>query len=211
MNGYSHRTAAALPRPTTLPDPVAEALAPLTPAERKFVIAYCTKALGNATRAAAIATGATTHRGQRSRGGKLVHKPAVRHAIGVWMEHDALTAGEVMGRLSDIATASLAPFLEDAPHLRFKPARDPVWLAHEHWIRKLEFTDDGRVKTVELHDSHGALRDMAKVLKLFSDAPVVALHLHVQHLSDDELIQRMRDLDATDGPVAVLPAPGAAA
>jgi hypothetical protein len=80
----------------------------LTFKERLFVEAYIGSAAGNATEAARKAGYAWPEKV----GSRLVGRSGIKAAIGARVESAAISANEVLARVSDIATADITEFLE---------------------------------------------------------------------------------------------------
>jgi hypothetical protein len=101
--------------PPPVPAPIGDGAAPpvvcaeddseLTARERLFVVAYLGEHKGNAS-AAALAAGYSDHR----QGWRALQRPRVRAAIDARLDRAALSADEVLARLSEVATFDPTPY-----------------------------------------------------------------------------------------------------
>jgi len=192
-----------------LPPVVRESLLRCTPQQRRFVMAYCGRAARNGQLAMKIA-GSTADYGTRaSQASQFLRVDEVRQAIDAWMTTYALGAAEVTAGIADMAQASLEPFLTVEPIRQVKKGRgkkrvtvtegggiklreqtDESWSKHAPWIKSVKCDPNtGRVIELQVHDRLRALDLMAKILKLYSDAPQVNLFMYLQSLSDDDLLK----------------------
>lgn len=192
-----------------LPPVVRDTLTRCTPLQRRFVMAYCGRAAGNGQLAVKMAGNKSDYGTRASLSSQLLREETVRAAIDAWMTTFALGAAEITARIADLARSNLEPFLEiseptpavkkgrgkkaqaaikgGAVQLREQTAES--WARHAHWIKNVEVDPkSGRVTKLQVHDPLKALDLMAKILKLYSDAPQVNLFLYLQSLSDDDLL-----------------------
>ena len=99
-----------------------------------------------------------------------IRKPKIRAAIEQRLADMALSANEVLKRLSDQATASVADFVEASP-VEGKPGRFILDMGEVrkrgHLVKKIRYTQHGL--EVELHDAQSALVHLGKYHKLFAD------------------------------------------
>lgn len=178
-----------------LPTKVQARLLPLNTKERLFVIAYCGKARGNATLASQLAGVGQTYATNASQGSMLLQSPPVRAAIDAWMDAFAVSAAQVTAGIADLAQANVGPFLEynvGTQQLTVKVPDAETWESHKHWVKSVRAdAETGRVVHLEVHDALAARRELAKILKLYSDAPIFHFHLHLQQMTDDELLAQL--------------------
>lgn len=194
-------------RSSTLPQAVREALKPLTPMERSFVEAYCGAARGNGQLAAKLAGVKGVYATQATRGSQMRHDPAVNAAIEAWMNAHQVSGIELTAQLIDLAQVNPGPFVELQKNgkLKVKVLSDDVWQAHKHWIKGFDVDVKGNVCKVFLHDAAAAKRELAKILKLYSDAPVFNFNLHLNQLSDEELLKEYQEAKQAGSRVALSP------
>jgi hypothetical protein len=193
------------------PDSVKEALRPLSVQERKFVLAYVGEANGNgqlACKLAGIAVeGAYINRAARA--SQMMKRQAIRNAIDAWFQAYALTAVELTAQVADIANASMAPFtqVEADGSIVIKVSDDDTWAAYQHWIKEIECDPKtGRITRIVLHDAQGARRDMMKILKLTSDAPIFAMGLIAAQMTDADLLRALEEARAEEDKATRRPA-----
>ncbi len=190
------------PIPKTLldryPTQVAEALAPLTINQRRFVVMYCSDCRGNAVLAAkraGLGTKKASYISLASNASTLLQMPAIRRAVEAWMQAFAYTAAEVTWRIKDMADINPSPFFEvnAEGQLVLKQKMDADdWDAFNHWVKEIEVdAKTGRVTRLVLHDRMIAHRELAKILKLYSDQPIFAFNLYLQQMSDDQLMTEL--------------------
>lgn len=194
---------------SSLPQVVREQLLLCTPQQQRFVIAYCSKAANNGQLAMKMA-GSTGDYGTRcALASDTLREPPVRAAIEAWMATYAMGAAEVTAVLADMARCSLEPFIETQPGKTRKVGRgkkaktvtepggmtlraldEDTWARHAHWVKKVDVDPkSGRITRIEVHDRTKAADLMAKILKLYTDAPQVNLFLYLQNLSDEDLLK----------------------
>lgn len=193
----------------SLPPVVRESLLRCTPLQRRFVMAYCGRAASNGQLAVKLAGGTSDYGTRASLSSQLLREEPVRAAIDAWMTTFALGAAEITARIADLARSNLEPFLEVEPGtpgtrkrggkratrivlggaIRLREQTDESWARYAHWIKNIEVDPKtGRITKLQVHDPLRALDLMAKILKLYSDAPQVNLFLYLQSLSDDDLL-----------------------
>jgi len=194
---------------SALPPVVRESLLRCTPQQRRFVMAYCGRAARNGTLAMKLA-GSTADYGTRaSQSSQFLREENVRVAIDAWMTTFALGAAEITAGIADLAKASLEPFLQVEPTqtvtkgkgkkkvtvksgggIKLREQSDESWSRHAHWIKSVKCDPKtGQITDLQVHDPLRALDLMAKILKLYSDAPQVNLFMYLQSLSDDDLLK----------------------
>jgi hypothetical protein len=155
---------------------------------------YCGEARFNGTRAAQLAGITGTYAAQASQSSNWLNELRVRAAIDAWVTAFAWSAAELTARLKDLAEANLGAFLEvdAAGTVRLRTLTAAEWASHKHWLKHVDVDPEtGAVTRMEIHDSLAALRELAKVMKLYTDAPQLNLFLHLQRLSDAELVRAL--------------------
>ncbi|GAB4017123.1 terminase small subunit [Spirosoma koreense] len=121
---------------TTPPDDSAkpDPLSSLTEKQRLFVLSYVEH--GNGARAAREAGYAEKH--ARIEAAKLLKKPAIKAAIGSFMEEHGMSAGECIGRLTHWARGSLEPFIAYVEEVQYNPLTGTPFLdTHSQPVTKL--------------------------------------------------------------------------
>ena len=135
----------------------------LTDKQNLFVDYYIQ--LWNGTEAAAQAG----YKGNRNTLGVIafenLRKPKIRKQIEKRLEEVALSANEVIARLSGQATASLADFITPYGNL-FLVDMDKV-REMGHLVKKIRYTQQG--VSIELHDAQAALVHLGKHHNLFKE------------------------------------------
>lgn len=145
-------------------------MAELTAKQRLFVAYYLGESAGNATDAARRAG----YRSPEDAGRRLVRKSPVSVAINAKLDQAALTADEILARLSEQATASIGDFIEVTEEGAYK-----IDLLKAKRGRKLGMLK--RIKSGEfgveitLHDPQKALELLGKYRGLWKD------NLQVEH------------------------------
>lgn len=196
-----------LPPTAQLPSRVQQTFASLKHSERLFVYYYTGQARGNVVLAARLAKLAKATRGRSGKvseatyqtlsslGCQLMLKPQVRAAIDAWYESFNISAATVTASIADMASINMGPFVQyDAATegLKVKVPDEDTWLAHQHWVKRVKMDPEtGNVVDLELHDSLAAKRDLAKILRLTSDAPIIGLFLTVQQMTDEEILREL--------------------
>lgn len=193
-----------------LPPAVRNALESLTSQERKFVIAYCTGARGNGTLAAQMAGIGRTWSSNGALASALTTRSDIRAAIDAWMEAYAMNAAELTWRIADMAQCNIGPFTEWDPKTKKVRVHVPsheVWESHKHWVKSIEVDKDGYLTHVEVHDPMPAKTLLSKIRKLHSDSPIVALQFWTAKLSDEEVLEQMRELNGVQDDRTLPPGP----
>lgn len=175
-----------------LPKAVVEALDGLQPKLQRFVAAYCGEAHGNGALAAKIAGCPPTAAPQQAH--DFLTRPQVRAAVDAWMTAYAMSAAELTHRIGDLAEANVGPFVTHDPATNelFYQVTPDNWERYKHWIKEMDFNSKGKVTRLVLHDVQRAQATLAKILKLFSDAPIVNLTLYLAKLSDADLMKELQ-------------------
>lgn len=160
--------------------------------QARFVAEYCGRANGNAARAAELAGYSASSRGVLAEQAyNLLQNPKVQAAIEVRLTELSMPATEVLKRISDHARGDvtrLIRFTEGGnPALNLTPE---ILEEFGSLIKEIE-TDPvtGGVTRVKLVDAQTALRDLARIRRLFSDSPIFNVFM-LSELSDDELRRR---------------------
>lgn len=148
----------------------------LTYKQRLFVEAYLGEANGNGAEAARIAG----YRDCRVAPTRLLANASIQAAISRRVASAALTANEVLARISDLASASLGDFLDIDEHGHRVTLLKGKRRGRLHTLKKIKvksrtFTargDEGpttEVETeIELHDPQAALDKLAKYHGLYA-------------------------------------------
>lgn len=152
----------------------------LTYKQRLFVAAYLGKANGNATEAARIAG----YNHPNTVGPRLLVKVGIQAAIEAKLAQAAMSADEVLARLSEHASSDMATYLKIAPDGTFQIDLSKAKRAKRtRVIRKVKVstktftTDQGEsveVKSeLELYDAQAALEKLAKFHRLYETKPKI--------------------------------------
>jgi phage terminase small subunit len=139
--------------------------ADLTDKQTRFVDAYVGAANCNGTKAATLA--GYSPRSAYSQAGELLANPKIRAAIKERLDLFAMTAEEVLMRLSAHARGTLADFFditEDGPVLNLQKAEAAGRL---DLVEELTFTEHG--PRVRLYRAQNALQLLGKRHKLFTE------------------------------------------
>lgn len=184
--------------PKELPVMVKSALAECTPTQQRFIVKYCGEARGNGALAAKLA-GVGRSGGYMmyaSRASQMLKEPKVRMAVDAWMTAYAMSAAELTYMLGDLARCNVGPFVELQKNgtLKVKLQNSGVWEAYQHWVKSVEADPKtGRVTRIHLHDPLAAMRELAKIMKLYSDAPIFNFYLLLQQMRDEELLAELEE------------------
>lgn len=177
----------------------------MSPRRQAYVDAYLT--YWNKTKAAEVA--GYTHPGQQ--GYRLFKNVQIQAAIKQRLDDMAMSAGEVLVRLADIARGSIASFiaLDDDGKIQLtlrRSVKDPVSgktifsLADEtalRLVRKINL-DPARGLTIEMYSAVDALKLIGQHHRLFGNR--VQLNLDMAQLTDEQL-QR---ISAGEDPIDVI-------
>ncbi len=157
-----------------------------------FVLEYCGRAKCNATEAAKLAGYTGTRAVLQSTSSILMATAKIKAAI--LKRFDALSAPgeEIMKRMTDDARGDMAPFIEFDGKGRPKVRLTAELLeTYGPLIKEIETDPEtGYIRKIKLNDSQAARRDLAKIRRLFTDAPTINV-FQLQELSDEELQKRM--------------------
>lgn len=202
----------------SLPPKVKEAFVPLSVPERRFVVALCGDARGNGSLAcvlAGICKPDATRPAKGSKATRLMRDPRIKAAKEAWNDAYALTGTEVTAQIKELTEITPEPFYEVSKDgkLQLKEKIDPQeWERYAHWVKSVRTNEDGRVVGLELHDAFAALRELAKINKLYSDAPQYHFHAHLERMSDEELLRQLAEARAEEalghGPAQLSLPPG---
>jgi phage terminase small subunit len=143
-----------------------EALKALTTKKQKqFVLEYLSNGFNGAK--AARDAGYTVDNARLIAAQNLT-KLNIKAAVEAGMRDTCISASEVVARLSGMARASLAPFLNEAGNLDLsdESARSNLWLVKKY---KATPTESGLREEIELHDPKDALKVLAKYHGLLDD------------------------------------------
>lgn len=152
-------------RPTKPPAPDPIGTDGLTDKQRVFIVEYLT--CWNASEAARRA--GYSAKTAYSIGSENLRKPEIRAAIDARLQTMAMGAEEVLARLSALATADLADFLNDAgSRLDLKRARAQGKL---HLVKKFSKTKQGT--SIELHDAKDVLVQLGRYHGLFAEKHII--------------------------------------
>ncbi len=139
--------------------------------QRMFVDAYLGEAKGNATEAARIAGYSSPH----PEGSRLLRNATIQAAIAARLESSAMSAKEVLARLSDQAAADMDHFLNipgddadpDKPVSIGVDLRRAKQLGITHLIQEFKPTEFG--PSIKIAPSRPALELLGKYHKLFTE------------------------------------------
>lgn len=189
----------------------------LTVIQQSFVAAYCGVANGNATQAYQLANPGCTYSTAASSGSRMLKKDKIQLAIATRFKELSMGPDECLKRLTDIARLDMSSITamrtyQVQPLQGKKGGTGPtvtvtklgVALTKEQLeegfgrlIKKFTVDGFGNLESVEFHDSHAALRDIARISKLYTDATPVNVNVTTnlyQGLTDEELLQRLRSV-----------------
>jgi phage terminase small subunit len=132
-----------------------------------FVEEYCT---GGSTGKAFNAFRAAEHAGYANpgaTGGQLLKRADVKAAIAARLDELSMTSEEIVKRLTDIARNEVGEIYEvnDLGQIRLNPAQ--LRAAQRH-MKSYKIDSNGN-QVIEFHDSHAALRDLAKARGIFKE------------------------------------------
>lgn len=169
----------------------------LTGKQQRFVLAYAES--GNGAQAAREA--GYSEASARIEASKQLRKPAVRAALSAFMEEQAMSAGEAIGRLTIWARGSLEPFVRYADEVQYNPLTNapfvdtdgnpvtklvatldlttPEARANIHLLKKIKQGQYGL--EVELTDPFGAVDKLLHVHGRYKTK------IDISMLSDEEL------------------------
>lgn len=153
----------------------ADTARPLEPRERLWVHHYlqCMNAQD-----AAIAAGWTPQSAGVT-GFRLKNDPVIREHIEKALNKQAMSAGEVIARLTSQASADIGDAFDidesGYPRLNISKLKK---LGKMHLIKKLKYDSNG-MPEVEMYDAQNALQLLGKVHALFTERHVIDQNIHV--------------------------------
>lgn len=168
----------------------------LTPKQAKFVLAWCGTANCNGTRAAREA-GYQGDAQTLAVIASTLHKHVkVAAAIEERWRELRMPADEVEARLAEQARADVSELITFGPGVGDQiPFLDLTPDTLERYGRIIQeiFADPvtGRIVRVKLYSAQRANTTIAKIRKLFSDAPRTDVHLHLASMPDADLLDHM--------------------
>lgn len=198
------------PREDALPSSVWKHMKECSPQEQQFVVAYAGRARGNATLAAQMAGIGGSYSAQSSRASTMLRIPRIRSALDAWLEAFCMSAAQLTGQIVDMCQVNMGPFIQRLKDgtLKVRVPSDEAWEAHKHWIKGITCDPrSGQVIDVQLHDAAAARRDLAKIMKLYSDAPIITLQMQMSRMTDEEILRLASDDDAVDDGLGIPMAP----
>lgn len=138
----------------------------LTTKQRLFVEAYL--ANPNATDAARKAGYKGNDNTLAQVGKENLRKPYIAALIGERVEQAAMSADEVLSRLSEHARASLFDVIDADGNFDLEMARQR---GKDHLLKKFKvtYTKEGMTREYEIHDPQAALVHLGRYHKLFTD------------------------------------------
>lgn len=172
----------------------------LTIKQRLFVLAYLGEADGNATAAARIAG----YGQPQSVGPRLLANQRVQSLISRHCDQAAMSANEVLARLSEFASADIGEYIEEQPDGTVK-----MLLAKAKKAGRTRVIKKIKVTKKTFTSSRGDVEEeMTTELELHS--PLVALDKLAQHhglyrelkANDDDLEEKLRDAERAAGQAA---------
>lgn len=165
----------------------------LLPKQSRFVDAYCGEANCNATKATELAGYKCSSKASyQALGSTMLTVPAVKAAIQARFSQESASAEEIVRRMTADARLDITPLIEKDGFgdLRMKLTPDALE-TYGTLIKEIEVDPStGVITKIRLNDSQAARRDLAKILRLFTDGPTINL-FELQSLSDDELLNQL--------------------
>jgi len=161
--------------------------------QAQFVLYYCGVAKGNGTKAAKLAGyQCKDDPAFAVQASHLLSNPKVRVAVERRFKDLTMGAEEVLKRISDDARLDIAPLIVFDDNGNPKTKLTPEALEEFGTLIKEIQTDPltGRVTRIKLNDSQAARRDLARILQLYHDGPVVNVNVYHQ-MTDDELREQL--------------------
>lgn len=136
----------------------------LTGKQQAFVNAYCGEANFNATRAAELAGYEGDYWTLAQVGSKNLKTPKIAERVSEYFAAFAMTSGEVLMRLGEIARGEWAQYVDNEGNVDFArlKADDKI-----HLVSEIRDTRNG--KSVKFCDMQGALVQIGKHHRLFVD------------------------------------------
>lgn len=172
----------------------------LTDKQAAFVLEYVSNGF-NATKAA-LDAGYTKNKAAASVAASrdLLDNPKIRRAVTALLKERIMSREEIAARLSDLAKADIAQFIEDDGRVNIKKSPGKTYVIRRYRVRKGESGDE--VAEIELHDSQRALETLAKITGLLggdhkSAEGGVTVHVPGGVLID--LLDRLKSGEGGDG------------
>ena len=184
----------------------------LTTKQRLFVESYLSNGF-NATEAARAAGYKGDSRTLAVVGFENLRKPNIAALVSARINEAAMSANEVMARLSAIARGSVADFLDEEGKFDFKAARKAKKdgllkkLKQKRTSKKVDTFAEGKEEEAEtletslvyeevefeMYSAHDALRDLGKYHRLFGEQNGLNLNLTPEQLAEmtEEEIDRL--------------------
>jgi hypothetical protein len=165
----------------------------LTYKQRAFIENYLTA--WNATEAARLAGYSGNDATLAVIGSENIRKPKIRTEIDQRLQAMGMGSDEVLARLSQHASASMEDFIDyswGVPRIDLQKAANAGKL---HLLKKVSYDKDGRLSSIELHDSQSALVQLGRYHKLFTDRLEVDWRLEMKKAGIDatDIFERMVD------------------
>lgn len=132
----------------------------LTDKQLLFINAYIETL--NATKAA-IAAG-YSQKTARSQGARLLTNVDIREAVDKVLRENAMSAGEVLARLTDQARIDLSDYMDAFGEVDIVRLRED---GKAQWIKGVKHTRNGI--NIEFHDRYAALVELGRYHTLFTD------------------------------------------
>ncbi len=164
------------------------------PRHRKFALAYVGEAEGSITMA--VRAAGYTGKNARVSGSWILRQPLVRAFIEAWFVAFAMTPVELTEMIADMARASIMPFTKhkaNGKEIEFNVTAED-WEKYGHWVKSVEVDPmTNRVTKVTVYDAQKAQTTLAKILQLYSDAPLLVFQFQTRRASDTEILQRLEE------------------
>jgi phage terminase small subunit len=112
-------------------------------------------------------------------GPRIARLPVVQAAIEAKLDEAGLTADEVMAHLSEMATATLEDFLDEAGNLSLKVGRSNGKM---HLVKKVRLGPAGQLLGIELYGRDDALDKVAKVRRMYDEGEAKRVEVVVRRV-----------------------------
>lgn len=155
----------------------------LTARQRMFVELYLGECRFNATEAARAAGYKGNSITLSAVGYENLRKPQIAEAINRRIDEAAMSANEVLARLSAQARGSVDALLTTEGYFPYLDLEKAKRNGSIELIKKITFNDFGGVKSFELYDAQAALVQLGKHHKLFTEE--VDVNVRTYRLVDD--------------------------
>ncbi|KKL63141.1 hypothetical protein LCGC14_2178060, partial [marine sediment metagenome] len=159
----------------------------------KFVLEYCGVANANATEAADRAGYGGDRGTLQSIGSTLLKKPKVKAAILARFDELSAPGEEILKRMTEDARLSVTELLHfDKDGLASVRITKEQAERYGTLIKEIECDPEtGHIVKLKLNDSQKARTDLAKIRRLFTDAPTFNFLLQLHDLSDEQVADRL--------------------